>query len=192
MNLEKNNIKKSNLYDMYKQVKKKRIFTESWKKDDFIVNESIKRSECVSLYWKSDLENEFGRIANYKVIKWLPDKKYKLYTNSPDIEEMITISAEIEFMHNEYTGPKIGKVLIHSRKIEKPLQENKELFNKEINHGKLFIKGIVPEAIYRIGCYCCYGDGPNIEIEYDDSDEKYFIINYYIDFDFNANEYRHY
>lgn len=52
-------------------------------------------------------------------------------------------------------------------------------------------------AIRRIGCYCCYGDGPNLELRHEEiKDESGFeelnsaVIQCYIDFNFEASDYR--
>lgn len=52
-------------------------------------------------------------------------------------------------------------------------------------------------AIQRIGCYCCYGDGPNLSTTVEEivdssgyEELNSAVIKCYIDFDFDADEYR--
>ena len=46
------------------------------------------------------------------------------------------------------------------------------------------IKDQIPGAVYRIGCTCCYGDGPDIEYEVTNMPEGGVTAKFWVNFDF--------
>jgi hypothetical protein len=93
----------------------------------------------------------------------------------------------------KYTGQETGRQLVHRRVIEAPIfQKMKyhhdfymEIYKKEKQSGLEALAKLVPEAVHRVGCTCCYGDGPDIDfgwpVEQPDGSGH---IDFYVDFDF--------
>jgi hypothetical protein len=57
-----------------------------------------------------------------------------------------------------------------------------------INQGLLYVQRKYPEAKYRVGCMCCYGDGPNIEERSFEQEDGSWRIDYDIDFDWKLED----
>lgn len=138
-----------------------------------------------------DLANKVTKqeieIEHYLVLKYLPKVSYE------EKDGLLHIDIEVSYNYRRYIGSRTGNQLVHKRIINKEVLKQAKLPNdiifREIDFGYNFVKSFLPEAVKRVGCMCCSGDGPDLDTEIDDSDPKQLIINFYVDFDFKLEDY---
>ena len=136
-------------------------------------------------------------ILNTNVHAWRFDLKYAHpglipgTLNSIIGEDMktMTCSGEEEY----WCGPTEGEQLVHQIVCDKEMIENNapdyRIYHTITEQGKLWVQKVLPEAIHRMGCVCCYNDGPDLSIRIDTiTDPTKVIIDYYVDFDFKKED----
>jgi hypothetical protein len=85
-------------------------------------------------------------------------------------------------MNEIYTGPREGQVLIYEYKIDPEIKMTSELHDFIHDQITSYIKKMIPTATVRVGCNCCYGDGPDLNIICGPG-----FCRGYIDFDFKID-----
>ncbi len=98
-----------------------------------------------------------------------------------------------------YNGPRHGRQLVHAVTI--PREDWSKTFNVENSdnwhaivepyrkQGEEDLHFIVPEAVHRIGCNCCQGDGPDIDIRHPKvQHDGSAVVEFWVDFDFRMPE----
>jgi hypothetical protein len=133
---------------------------------------------------KMDAQYGHGFIYNVK-----PDMK----VTSVNDGTHLNLKTRLEFEYRHYTGSREGTVEVHKRTVSGILEKSNnfnEIYDREIKAGFEFVKSILPEAIQRVGCYCCYGDGPDLTCNLSKDDNGNFVMTYVVNFDFDASEYR--
>lgn len=88
----------------------------------------------------------------------------------------------------KYEGPREGMQLVHSRIIIPGTLLSLEEYQKELARGFEVLKIMIPEAVRRVGCNCCYGEGPDISALVTLNTPEKAIIAFYVDFDFKIDE----
>jgi hypothetical protein len=163
---------------------------QSWRKDEWIKDRHKLLTLAVQSI-KMDLEYEFSAFA--VVIKLIKEEEYiQTYVNSPDSSDLVRLTFDVKYKFREYTGETYGNILVHKRIIQKEaLDKSPDSFSREIDNGFQFVKTFIPRAIHRVGCYCCYGDGPNLEQESKKLKNGDTEISFYVDFNFNVEDYTH-
>lgn len=78
-------------------------------------------------------------------------------------------------------------MIVHKRFVPKELAES--CLAREEAAAVAYCRRKYPEAIHRVGCYCCYGDGPDLDINYVWQEDGSCIIECDIDFDFSLEDY---
>lgn len=111
--------------------------------------------------------------------------------NDGKVDEYWDVVIKFECKIERYCGSRDGNVLVRVDVID-PTLKNTPRFSEIIdfthNQTKMWMNRILPEAKYRVGCNCCYGDGPDIETRYNQEGGK-FNIETWVDFDFKLEDY---
>jgi len=64
-----------------------------------------------------------------------------------------------------------------------------EFVKHEWAMGEAVVKRMVPEAVHRVGCDCCYGDGPDLTYDFPkEQEDGSFTIDFDVDYDFKVPE----
>jgi hypothetical protein len=64
-----------------------------------------------------------------------------------------------------------------------------QIIEKMFNQAKEYCQKYYPEAVERIGCYCCYGDGPDLEfIWLPKQEDGTMVLECHVDFDFKISD----
>lgn len=109
------------------------------------------------------------------------------YVNTIGSYKVFDVEFKAKFKERYWNGVRKGNQLVHIRRIDIPTP-NDDIIRHEEEMGRKFIERILPEAVYRLGCICCYPDGPDLDIRYNTVNSKYFDIEYWVDFDFKKDE----
>lgn len=156
---------------------KSRKFSKSFDKPITVTREEL--LERVIRWTEFDLKCEFHSVQ-VREYHWLPDT---------EDEKTYTINYELTFIHRTWTGPRVGNQLIHARHITpKTLAEIPDVYHREMEFGTEFVKSGIPNAVRRIGCTCCYGTGPDLDIIFRNEDSETLVIEFWVDFDFVPEE----
>jgi hypothetical protein len=174
----------------YKKVSKNIIVEDKWRFIDYQSNKPNKISSSIQ-YLKQNIDSQYGGTTNFKATLVNEIMYTQSYVNSKEVDQMVKLKFEVSFDHLEYVGPTDGIVPVHKRIISQSLSDNQEILSMEQRAGFRFVERFLPNAVNRVGCYCCYGDGPNLDIKIETLDNGDLEIIYEVDFDFDASDYRH-
>lgn len=133
-----------------------------------------------------DIERSVGLTLSPKID--LQVKEVLLEDNKP----ALNIITEIKYQHRKYTGPRKGTVIVYGRVISSKVMERPEageVLNRELESGDRFVASFLPEAVRRVGCYCCYGDGPDLNCEYRPQKDGSVKMIWTVNFDFRVEDY---
>lgn len=133
-----------------------------------------------------DVERSVGLILSPKVDMQV--KEVVLENGKP----ALNLVTEIKYKHREYTGSREGTVVVHERVISSKVMQMPtagEALNREAELGHRFVASFLPEAVRRVGCYCCYGDGPDLECEYQHQKDGSLKMVWTVNFDFRVEDY---
>lgn len=124
-----------------------------------------------------DLKYDLQRIALDTKVELLSEKEIV----SESGKFMIEHTFSVKYKWREYTGRSTGNVHIFTLKYEGdvPTYEN-------YKKGYEFVQTLISDAVKRVGCYCCYGNGPDMS---EDTDTKRKEIRFFVDFDFRMEDY---
>lgn len=102
-----------------------------------------------------DIRNEVGSFFAPKTA--LKTKEVVLENGKP----ALNLVTEIKYKYKRYNGLREGTVEIHTRHIAAEIMQGPsagDVCQREHKLGMMFVKSILPEAVNRVGCYCCYGE----------------------------------
>jgi hypothetical protein len=154
--------------------------TQSWVENPSdLKEESVKLAKDVTI---SDLEREFGNLENLNIsVEIAEDLRIADWDKTKKIRDYKVI---VTFEHEKWIGDKSGTKIILVQKIPKIDNESFHKLYKEILNRA---NSLVPEAVHRVGCYCCHGPGPNLETKIEENDNE-ITLTVSVDFDFDASE----
>lgn len=83
-----------------------------------------------------------------------------------------------------------GRQLVAKRKVTAAAAAigGHELYRREHKAAEEYVSKNHPGAVYRIGCYCCYGDGPDVDFVTVTDDDGGYTIETWINYDFNLED----
>jgi hypothetical protein len=65
-----------------------------------------------------------------------------------------------------------------------------QVIERELKMARAYCDKKYPEAVRRVGCYCCYPDGPDLEIMMPSKQaDGSMVIECYVDYDFKKSDY---
>ena len=114
----------------------------------------------------------------------------QIYCNSSKVDKCRRFWFDVSYEQELWDGPRLSCQIVHKRIIEKAIeaQTTPEAFDviwrREIDQGMLFVQKRIPEAVHRVGCNCCYGDGPDLMSQISRLPSGDYEIAYSVDFDF--------
>lgn len=156
---------------------------QPWHKDEYEARKNELQALAVDCL-KCDLNRQYGRVANFSWVLVSETPKKQPYSG----DDLVELEILCEFTHREYIGPRHGTVLVHQRVIQKDVISN-ETVNREYDNGYKFVETIIPEAIRRVGCYCCYGDGPDLNSSSEQLPNGDLVLKFSVNFDFDRSDY---
>lgn len=101
---------------------------------------------------------------------------------------------DVHYEQQLYCGPEIGVVEVHKRVISKDLidppynKDQSDAINKFLDVGRVWVQVRMPSVISRVGCNCCYPDGPDLTTTRRTLDNGDLEVTYVVDFDFKKDE----
>ena len=80
----------------------------------------------------------------------------------------------------------VHRIVIEKEAMDKVSEEHYvEFVRQQWAEGEAVVKRLVPDAVHRVGCDCCYGDGPDITFSYPEKQEDgSFLIEFDVNYDF--------
>ncbi len=135
---------------------------------------------------RMDIENQVGAMLAPEV-----DMQVKEVTNDKG-NPALNLITEIKYKYRHYIGVRDGQVVLHKRIIAADVVKadiDGDIINREREAGYAFIQSFLPEAVRRIGCTCCYGDGPDLTSETKKQKDGSYEIVFTVDFNFENTDY---
>jgi len=80
----------------------------------------------------------------------------------------------------------VHRIVIEKEAMDKVSEEHYvEFIKQQWAEGEAVVKRLVPDAVHRVGCTCCYGDGPDITYDWPkEQEDGSFVIEFDVDYDF--------
>jgi len=141
------------------------------------------------------------KLSDQEMHQWAFDRmKYDLDVDSKivtnlsiktlgfqDVNNERYVTFLVEYDQEVWTGSRSGVTAVYKQIIKKDALTSDTLY-REWDDGYRYVRRRIPEAVHRIGCYCCSPDGPDLESNTHILFNGDLEITYTVDWDFCKDE----
>lgn len=160
---------------MYPEREVDEIRLEGWQAKDW--DDLSKREDLIDLTKHSaeqHIRYQTGRVPLNLVIEILSEERMVKWEM-----DYVELKVRCLYSYREYTGPREGNIMVYSVPTKEEYASRGE-YDAALD----YVATVLPEAVRRVGCYCCYGDGPDIETK-----NYRQTLEVWVNFDFDITEY---